>query len=167
MIHLRAPEPSDVDSIFLWENDPGMFEVLPNDAPLSRFQIWEYVQNYKANPFEARELRLMIHSTELDRAVGYLDIFQLDTVNRRAGVAIYIYEDNRRCGYARAAFDALEKYAEHTLALHSLWAVVAVDNEASRSLFDSCGFKPSGRLRSWIRRRGRYVDALVFQKLFP
>lgn len=167
MLTLRAPEKDDVDRIFLWENDPGVYEVLPYEAPVSRLQVWEYVQNYNADPFSTHELRQMIYNTESNQTVGYLDIFQFDTVNHRAGVAIYIDEEFRRMGYAREAMELLELYATTTLSLHQLWAVVAIDNEPSKALFVSAGFKPAGRLRSWLRRRREYVDALFFQKLMP
>ena len=50
--------------------------------------------------------------------------------------------------------------------MHQLAAVVAVDNAPSIALFKSCGFKSTGRLRSWIRRGRTYADALIFQRLF-
>ena len=166
MISLRAPEQNDVDRIFLWENDPGFFEVLPYAAPLSRLQVWEYINNYDADPFSARELRMMISDNDSGDTVGYVDLFQFDPVNRRAGIAIYIDEDFRRRSYASKAIDKVCEYAASTLAAHSLWALVAIDNEPSRAMFVKAGFKPSGRLRSWIRRKSQYVDALIFQKLF-
>lgn len=166
MVTFRAPEERDVDRIFLWENDPGFFEVLPNAAPLSRLQVWEYIKNYTADPFSTRELRQLIDDSESGSTVGYMDLFEFDPVNKRAGVAIYIEEGSRGKGYGTAALEALEKYATHTLAIHQVWAIVAIDNEASRKLFIGAGFKASGRLRSWIRRRRQYVDALIMQKLF-
>lgn len=166
MVNLRAPELSDVDRIFLWENDPGFFEVLPNAAPLSRHQVWEYVRSYQADPFSSHELRQMIVRAEDNTTIGYLDLFEFDPVNRRAGVAVYIDEEYRRRGYAHAALETVEQYCTHTLAIHQLWAIVAIDNEPSRRLFVSAGFKPAGRLRSWLRRRLLYTDALIFQKLF-
>ena len=59
-IYLRAPEPEDVDRLFLWENDSedGLHGHWAR-APLSRFQIWEYVNSYDANPTTQDGLRLM------------------------------------------------------------------------------------------------------------
>lgn len=165
MVSLRAPEEKDVDRIFLWENDPGFFEVLPNAAPLSRLQVWEYIKNYNADPYSARELRLMVDDEE-GRTVGYVDIFEFDPMNRRAGVAVYINEDNRRMGYALEALKMTEEYAHNQLGMHQLWSIVAIDNEPSINLFNEAGFKSCGKLRSWICRRRSYIDALFFQKLF-
>ena len=51
--------------------------------------------------------------------------------------------------------------------MHQLAAQIACDNEASRRLFDRCGFKPCGMLRSWLRRGRHYADAIIVQRLFP
>lgn len=166
MISLRAPEQADVDSIFLWENDPGFNESLPQNAPLSRYQVWEYVQNYQADPFATRELRMIIYDEDVKAAVGHIDMFDFDPVNRRAGIGIYIDKDRRREGYARSALEMFESYVTRTLGMHQLWAYVALDNEASRHLFTGAGYKAAGRLRSWLRRGTQYTDALFFQKLF-
>lgn len=166
MITLRAPEMADVDSIFLWENDPGFNESLPQSAPLSRYQVWEYIQNYKADPFSTRELRMIIFDEALDKAVGHIDMFDFDPVNRRAGIGIFIDESRRREGYAKEALEMFEAYVIRTLGMHQLWAYIALDNEASKGLFTKAGFKPAGRLRSWLRRKTVYQDALFFQKLF-
>ena len=166
MISLRAPEQSDVDRLFLWENDPALFESLPYAAPVSRMQVWEYINSYNADPFSTRELRLMITDKADGNTVGHIDLFDFDPVNRRAGVAIFIDESFRRQGYAREALELLATYAAHTLGVHQLWANIAIDNEPSKRLFTALGYKPAGKLRSWLRRHGTYTDVLVFQKLF-
>ena len=89
MITLRAPEQTDVDSIFLWENDPGFNESLPQSAPLSRYQVWEYIKNYQADPFSTRELRMMINASHY-AVVGHIDMFDFDPVNRRAESAFIL-----------------------------------------------------------------------------
>ena len=165
MITLRAPEEHDVDRIFIWENDRDFMDAMPQSAPLSRLQVWEYVKNYNADPFTAKELRMMVDEATLG-TVGYIDMFDFDPVNRRAGIGIYIDEQYRHQGYAKEALEMMEGYVTSTLGLHQLWAQVSIDNEASRQLFTARGFKPAGRLRSWLRHKSQYTDALFFQKLF-
>lgn len=167
MITLRAPEPSDVDRLLIWENDPGLFESLPQAAPLSRFQIWQYIENYQADPFATHELRLMIVDPATDTTVGHIDLYDFSPADRRAGIAIYIDSPHRHRGYATMALKALEDYATTRLGMHQLWAHIAIDNTPSIALFTTAGYKSAGRLRSWLRRSDRYADALIFQKLFP
>lgn len=71
MVHLRALEPSDVDRLYIWENNPDMWRYGFSPAPLSRHQIWEYVEKYDANPLAQGQLRLMIDTG--NDTVGTLD----------------------------------------------------------------------------------------------
>lgn len=162
-IKLRAPEPEDIDRLFIWENDRP--EAV--SAPLSRHNIWEYVTNYNADIFESGTLRLMIADKVTGDTVGHADLYDFNAVDRRAGIAIYVSEPCRRRGYGIAALNELVSYASTTLGMHQLWAHIAIDNEASRALFVRAGFKPAGRLRSWLRRGLTYTDVLIFQRLNP
>ena len=159
MIKLRAPEQTDIDQLFTWENDHSLY-----DAPLSRYQIWQYIENYRADPFSTRELRMMI--SDEDNTVGHIDLFEFSPSDRRAGVGIYIDPLHRRKSIGTRALLQLEQYVITTLGMHQLWAYVAIDNTASISLFTKTGYRSVGRLRSWIRRGSQYADVLIFQKLF-
>lgn len=165
-ITLRAPEPDDVDRIFLWENDRTLWESSPACAPLSRLQIWQYVNEYNADPVAAGEVRLMAVDSDSKTTVGHADLFEIDIHNRRAGIAVYVDRSVRRQGYGSSILTVTADYARRRLDLHQLWAHIAVDNAPSLALFKAAGFRPAGRLRSWLRRDGRWVDVLTLQLLF-
>ncbi len=166
-ILLRAPEPDDVDALFLWENDLGMAEPSVSGAPVSRLQVWNYVQGYNADPLTAGELRLIIADRATDSRLGHIDLVEIDRRHARAGVAIYIAPAHRGTGTGTDAVNLMTKHALTELGLHQLWARVAADNAPSLAMFQKCGYRPAGRLRSWIKRRGRWVDAIMLQRLGP
>ena len=163
-ITLRAPEPADLDFLFLLESADPCGEGAFASAPLSRHMLWQYIQDYDADIYAARQLRLVAEADGIP--VAAVDIYDFDPRNRRGFVGIAVLPDMRRRGIGKAALDCLCDYAAVTLGIHQLAAVVAVDNIASRALFTACGFKGCGRLRSWVRRSERYVDAIIFQRLF-
>lgn len=165
MVKLRAPEPSDLDMLYLWENDSTLWPCGDNAAPLSRHALSEYLAAYSGNIARDGQLRLVICDDD-DTAVGLLDLYDYDHRNSRAGVGIFIDAGHRDRGYATAALQWLAGYASRTLNLHQLWAVVGVDNDASRILFTQAGYKPAGKLRSWLKSGRHYTDALLFQQLF-
>lgn len=165
-ITLRAVEESDIDAIFLFENDPDSTAFSFSTAPLSRNQIWQYVKSYNADIFSAGELRLMIVENESKKVIGTIDITDFQPRDRRGFLGIYITPTYRGNGYALEAINLVLDYARDTLGMHSLAAQVAVDNNISCNLFTSAGFKPSGKLRSWIRKSASsYLDVIIFQKL--
>ncbi len=160
-ILLRALEPSDVDCIYLWENTPGMWRHGFAPAPLSRHMIWEYVQNYEADPLLAGQLRLMV---EVDgEAAGAVDLYDVDRLNRRAMVGIMVAPRWRGQGVAKAALGHLGRYCSDVLGLNQLAAVAEEGNEASRRLFLSAGYSECGFMRQWFRRGRDYAAGVLFQ----
>ena len=164
-IKLRAVESSDLDMLYFLENEIAEAGSSVSNQPVSRMMLWNYIQSYSADIASDRQLRLIVEDAE-GNAVGAVDISDYDASNRRGYVGVSILSANRGKGYGTAALEMLCRYASHTLGLHQLAAQVAVDNEPSKRLFASAGFKACGRLRSWVRRGNSYADILIFQKLF-
>lgn len=160
---LRAPEPADLDCLYLWENDTSAWWAGNASAPLSRQLLWQYIDTYEADIFASRQLRMVIERAG-ERA-GTVDLYDFDPVSRRAGVGIYVAASCRGTGCGGRALRLLEGYCRERLGMHQLWAVVPVDNPASRALFAGAGYRIAGRLQSWICRGGRYSDAFIYQKM--
>lgn len=130
-ILLRAPEPSDVDAMFRWENDSAIWAYGRTRAPMSRFQLHEYVRNYSADPLSDGQARFIIELPG-EGAAGCVDIYDLDPVNRRAAVGVVVDPTCRGRGLALDALVALCRYVWSELGLHQLWAVVARENIPSQ-----------------------------------
>lgn len=160
---LRALEPIDVDTLYRWENDPAVWSVGATLAPYSRKQLWDYVNNYDADIYSAKQLRLMIVADDSGETVGTVDLYDFDAANSRSGVGILIAPPFRRRGYALKALAEVADYCRKRLSLHQLYAVAGADNHPSRALFDKAGYTISGRLRSWLRSANSYSDAYVYQ----
>lgn len=160
-VSLRALEPEDVPFLYLWENDRSLWPFGCAQAPLSRHQLWEYVQSYDANPLAQGQLRLIIqHNGE---AVGTADLYDIDIRNRRAFVGIMVIPSHRRCGTALQALHLLADYCRTTLPLRQLAATVSADNLPSLSLFRSAGYAHSATLPGWfLRPDSAPVDAHLF-----
>lgn len=157
-------EPSDIDKIYLWENDPEVWRVSGTTAPLSLQRIAQFIEEQNYDLYATRQMRLVI---ECDgTAVGTLDIVDFDPQHLRFGIGILIYApEARRRGYATAAIEAVKRYARETLMLKQIWASIAADNAASIALFEDCGFTHCGTRKSWLRCYDRYIDQLEYQCL--
>ena len=166
-ITLRAPEPTDVDTLYIWENDPALWHVGFTHAPVSRQQLWEYVSSYDGDIAHGGQIRFMIVDDSCGRTIGTLDISDYDPRHRRAQVGIYIAPQARNQGFARVSLEMAATYCKDILGVHGLYAMVAADNTISARLFSSAGYKTSGRLRSWLRTAANtYADAIIYQRLF-
>lgn len=165
-VRLRAPEPSDIELLYKWENDPAIWEVSNTLAPFSRFQIEEYVLNARQDLLAARQLRMMIDLIEnhgIETTIGTVDMFDYDPLNSRAGVGILICDPYRGQGFAGDAMKTLIKYAFSHLYLHQLYCNISENNSESLRLFESLGFVRCGIRRDWIRRGAGWEHELTLQ----
>ena len=77
-------------------------------------------------------------------------------------VTVYIAEEHRRRGAARALYAALIAHARER-AVHSLVAVIAGDNPASVALHEELDFERVGTLRQAGYKFDRWVDTTFYQ----
>ena len=163
---LRAVEPSDIDLLYQWENDPLIWKVSNTITPYSRFQIEEYVMNVQNDIYSSRQLRLMIvgHSTEIEgKAVGAIDLFDFEPFHLRAGIGILVREEFRRNGYASETLELLIQYAFKILNLKQLYSNIAPINTSSISLFEKFGFERCGIKKDWIRSGNGWMEEWMYQ----
>ncbi|MBN1131858.1 MAG: GNAT family N-acetyltransferase [Bacteroidales bacterium] len=167
-IELRAPEPEDLETLYLWENDPSVWHVSNTLVPVSRYVLKKYLEEAGKDIYEMKQLRLMIQKTENKEPVGAIDLFEYDPFHNRAGIGILIAApQDRKKGYARQSVETLIKYCFEVLDLHQLFCNVARDNEESLNLFTNAGFVITGIKQDWLKREHKYVDELMLQLINP
>lgn len=161
-IRLRALEPSDLEVLYIWENDPDVWRVSGTLSPISRERLAHFIEEQSYDIYTTRQMRLIIEAEGM--IVGSLDIFDFDPQHRRFGIGILIYEDGyRRKGYAKEVITEVVKYGRNTLDLKQIWATIAADNIASIALFESCGFTKCAHRKEWLNRGGEFIDELEYQ----
>ena len=169
-IKLRALEPSDLEVLYQWENDPENWLVSNTRAPFSRHTLRRYIESSHQDIYEARQLRLMIDRKkplpgEPD-TVGIIDLFDFDPLHLRAGVGILIArKGDRMKGLASEAVALLIDFAFNTLHLHQLYCNVPEGNDASLKLFRKMGFREAGRKRDWMRSSEKWLDVFLLQRI--
>ena len=100
-----------------------------------------------------------------DEVVGTVDITDFAPLHLRGEVGIGILRGHRGRGYGKEALELFCGYLFGFLRLHQLYAYVPQENEASRRLFCSAGFRETAVLDDWIWREGRYVPVVLLQKI--
>jgi len=168
-VSLRAPEPTDIDFLYCWENDPSLWCVGNSKAPLSKYILEKYLETAHLDLYEARQLRLMITLTDKPEvAVGAIDLFDFDPYDAKAGIGVLIaQEQDRRHHYASDALSLLTNYAFQLLGIHQLYCHVSANNPESLALFKKHGFIEVGILKDWIRWEQEFVDQHIMQLINP
>ncbi len=163
-IQLRAPEPEDLETIYGWENNTGVWLVSETIEPFSRYQIKQYIENLDRDIYNSRQLRLMIEDTETNSCVGIIDMYAFEPFHQRAGIGILIGGLHRKQGYGVDALALFCNYAFNYLKLNMLYAEIPATNIDSIQLFENEGFECSCRLKQWRSSESGFTDVLVYQK---
>lgn len=167
-IRLRALEPEDIDILYKWENDTRIWKISNTIAPFSKYILRKFIEDQKYDIYETKQLRMIIESRSDKRAVGAIDLFDIDPTNRRAGIGILVYEDrDQRQGYASAALTEMIKYAFQILGLNQLYCNVLSNNLRSLNLFKSKGFTVVGLKMEWVRSTDGWLDEYMLQLINP
>lgn len=163
--YLRAPEQSDLDVLYNWENNTSVWQVSNTLVPFSRFVLEQYLLNAHLDLYTNKQLRLIICTHE-HHAIGCIDLYEFDPHHSRAGIGIVIAEEYRNKGFADDALKALIRYCFETLCLNQLYCAISESNFGSIKLFEKNGFVRSGLKKQWLKiGPGAYENEWTFQLL--
>lgn len=162
-IKLRAPELTDLDIIYKWENDTELWHLSQTQIPFSRFDIEQFILQGNHDIYVEKQFRFMIETIEDNAIVGAIDIFDFDAKNKRAGIGILIDKNYRELGLGSEALGILIGYAKNTLQLHQLYCNILISNLVSLHLFKEKHFQEIGVKKDWIFIKGKYLDEVILQ----
>ena len=162
-IELRPLEPTDLDTLYNWENDSALWVVSDTVAPYSRAALWQYLENYTGDIFAQRQLRLMITLAGDGTPVGTIDFLNFDPLNNRAELGLFIAAEQ---GLGRQALELLTAYAREHLGLRQLYVFIALDNTVCLKMFEDYGYRRVGVIQSWVKRGSTYRDVALLQMVF-
>lgn len=164
-ITLRPLEPTDLDTLYNWENDSALWAVSDTTAPYSRKTLWDYLEAYTGDIYAQRQLRLMITLTDDGTPAGTIDFLNFDPLNNRAELGLFIAAEHRGKGLGRQALERLTAYAREHLGLRQLYVFIALDNTVCLNMFEDFGYRRVGVIQSWIKRGNIYRDVALLQMI--
>ncbi|MBQ0740228.1 GNAT family N-acetyltransferase, partial [Aquimarina celericrescens] len=108
--------------------------------PFSRPILKEYLDHSHKDIYEVKQMRLVI-ALHNKQPIGFIDLYDFDPKNKRAGLGILIIEGYQAKGYGTEALELMIDYAFDILDLHQLFASIIEENTRSLKLFKSFGFE--------------------------
>lgn len=169
-INLRALEPEDLEFLYLWENNPEVWQISNTYTPFSKYILKKYLEDSHLDIYQTKQLRMIIELVTQDKIkpIGAVDLFDFDPHHQRAGIGILIAEtDDRKKGYGKTALKLLIDYSFTVLKLHQLYCNVTTQNEESLSLFKNASFEIIGIKKEWIRTPDGWADEYLLQLINP
>ncbi|MGE0077244.1 MAG: GNAT family N-acetyltransferase [Bacteroidales bacterium] len=172
VVKLRAPEISDIEVLYSWENNMEIWKVSNTITPFSRFVLKKYIETAHLDIWETKQLRLIIEAKDqsslMNIPVGLIDLFDFDPYHLRAGVGILIANaEYRKKGYASEALNVLIRYSFEVIQLNQLYCNISSANPKSLQLFKNKGFEEIGVKKAWLKSRTGWEDEVMLQLLNP
>ena len=162
LINLRSLKFEDLAFLYSLENNKSLWELSQTQKTFSKEVLRNYLDTAQRDIQETTQLRLLIIS-KANEPMGFIDLFDYDAHNKRAGVSIVLIEMYRQKGYGKDALNLLVKFSFHELRIHQLYGNVLEDNLASISLFKSVGFVNVGLKKEWRYYKGLFKNEYLFQ----
>jgi diamine N-acetyltransferase len=163
ILRLRAPEPEDLEFLYLWENKPELWDAGNTRQPYSRFALKEYISQTSNDIYTNGHLRLMIEKVADSKVVGTVDLFDFDIHHSRIAFGLFVTPEHQGRGYATMALRIIEDYVFNFLKINQLYCQISVNNVASISMFEKQNFSKSV-LKNWIKTENGFTDVIVFQQ---
>lgn len=172
IVKLRAPEQSDIDLLYVWENNMEIWKVSNTITPFSRFVLKKYIETAHLDIWDTKQLRLIIEAKDqsslMFAPVGLIDLFDFDPFHLRAGIGILIANaEFRQKGYATEALKLMVRYSFETLQLHQLYCNISTENTISLQLFQNIGFEKIGVKKDWLKSLNGWQDEVMLQMVNP
>ena len=162
ILSLRPAEPEDARQIYDWENDRDLWRVSETSAPLSLFQIEQFLLG-NSDLVANRQLRLMIEVEGRETPVGCIDLYDYNPIHGRVALGVLIDKTCRGNGYAHDAIKLCLDYLFQNVMAHQVYCLIDDLNDASHRLFEKLGFSMGGRRKDWLRTPNGYIDVRFYQ----
>lgn len=163
-IILRAVEPSDLDTLYIWENNPALWIAGNTRNPYSRFALKQYIADFQKDIYESHQLRLMIDDRQTAQSVGTVDLYDFDLHNSRIALGLFVEQTYQGKNYASQALKMVEYYVFNFIKINQLYVFIAESNMASRSIFERENYYCQTRLQEWLKMPEGFEDVFVYQK---
>lgn len=164
-INLRAIELTDLEVLYAIENDRTIWKYGCTNVPYSHQSIIDYITSCRNNIFEDGQLRQVI-CNEKGNTVGLIDLTNYSPQHHRAEISIVILPQYQNKGFAKAAIKEMTSYCKEILSIHSLHAIVSMDNVPMIKVFQHCGFREDAILKDWLYFSSQYSNAYLMRKIF-
>ncbi|HVB63994.1 MAG TPA: GNAT family N-acetyltransferase [Nitrolancea sp.] len=164
-LHLVAFGPEFLDAVRHWRSDPEVTRYwinqdVPDQAAIRRW--------YEKNLDTGALVWAMLNQGE---PIGYVTLFDLDEVNRKAELALMIGERSAwGRGFAKETLRIVLRHAfapetDSGLGLNKVYLAVFAENIAARRAYRASGFREDGVLREDMYRAGAWHDQVLMSAL--
>jgi RimJ/RimL family protein N-acetyltransferase len=158
LVHLRPGERADVPLFVRWLTDARTTRHLAIRSPIGLAIEERWFETMLEQHGRDRWFFVICRRAD-GRAVGSIDLHEVDHINGGAGLGVVIGDPaDTAQGYGSEAISLLVDFAFGELRLRRVWLDVYDDNVDARRLYERLGFVHEATFRRGLFRRGRFID---------
>lgn len=159
---LRPIRRKDLKSTLAWHNDPQLRRAtIGFPFPVTEVMEEDWIERAR-NSSDRSKIVFAISGDSRGTIAGIAHLRDIDWIHRTCSLGILIGDKRKqRKGLGRKAVDELLEYAFRILSLRKVCVQVAGYNDSALRLFDSCGFRREGVLRSHVFIEGGIHDMVL------
>lgn len=153
-LSLRPVKPADYEFLARQWNTPMIRHGTNRQYPLTHSDIESFIEDTEAT----------VHFLPCvdGSPVGFLWLFNIDGVARRAEIGYWISPEEQTQGYATEAAELGVQYAFDERNLNKVMARIFEGNEGSMRVLEKLGFEQEGCLQDQYYVAGQYVDTYLY-----
>lgn len=165
-IHIRAVEPEDLEFLYQNENNKESWLWGGQNNLFSKEDLRKFIESSHIDITQTQQKRFVIATNRDSTNIGCIDVFDYDTINRRASIGLIIYDTQYRgLGYGYEAIELLKEFCFEQLSLYQLYSEIQEANTHSIKLFEKCGFKMCGLKQDWVLRANKWQSVRCYQNI--
>lgn len=159
LIRLRVWREDDLQILSEMRNDIYLqAQLLSRVRGSNADQVLAWLQD------RADRLFFVIADANSDAAIGYLQISNLNTLDRHGDLGICLAGWARGRGLGTEAVDLVSDYLRNTWGLSKINLRVRADNIAAQRCYEKSGFKRCGLLRNHICLEQQWLDVVLMER---
>ena len=161
-IALRAWMESDVEIIAGIRNDIQIQQLLMARAKPNSRSVIEWLKDKSS---AADTVFFVIAEIVSDKAVGYVQVVDIDSLNGTGCLGICIAQIAQSKGYGYEALRLLELYMQNSFGIRKMTLQVISHNEAAVAFYHKAEYREVGCMRKHFYLNGEFLDVLIMEKL--
>ena len=164
-IYFREPRLSDLNfNWYNWLNDNEVTRfqnkgIFPNSIE-KQTSYFNYITN------SSKDVLFSIIEKENNIHIGCVGLHKIDWISRSAELGIIIGEkDYWGKKFGSQSWKMISDYGFKSLNLHRISSIIIENNKSSEKCAINSGYKKEGKMRDYLYKNGKYLNAIIYSKL--
>jgi diamine N-acetyltransferase len=163
LVRLRPWCEADLSLMSSLRNDISVqAQLMARPRGSTQEQIKQWLTGFENDP---QSILLIVARLKDDQPVGFIQVKQIDTLNRRAQIGIALKADHAGQGLGSEATYLLLAYLKKNWNLRKLMLQVRGDNKRAQAAYSKVGFQSCGVFKEHVFIDGEWQDVVNMEVL--